>query len=289
MGNVPDLDVLDRIRRQYGELSHSFRKVADYVVEHYLDAAFLPAARWAAEAGVSESVVVRFSVALGYDGFPSLLHAVQALTRTRLSPPSRFQESLDWGAMEPNQILQQNMLLDEENLRQTRAEALNWSVAKVVDAVVSAERIYVLGLRGQAHLAGLMAFWLDALGYRAQALQQGDVMLFQGLRHFSKHDLLVVVAFPRYMRRNVEAIGLARTRGGRSVVITDSITSPEAQAGNFVLKVARESHSFMNSYTAALSVIHAIVTTCALRDPGRAATSLSELEAVVPHGDFFSI
>lgn len=286
---MPGIDVLDRIRRHYGEFSNSFRKVADYLVEHHLDAAFLPAARWASEAGVSESVVVRFSVALGYDGFPSLLHEVQALTRTRLSPPSRFQESLDWGAMEPHQILEHNMLLDEENLRQTRGETPNWSFAKVVDAVVAAERIYVMGLRGQAHLAGLMAFWLDALGYRAQALQQGDVMLFQGLRHFSDRDLLIVVAFPRYMRRNVEALGLARSRGGRSVVITDSITSPEAQASDFVLKVARESHSFMNSYTAALSVIHAIVTTCALRDPARAARSLSELEGVVPQGDFFGL
>ena len=59
------LEIFQRIRSAYGDLSPSFRKIADFLLESYRDAAFLPASRVAARADVSESVVVRFAGALG--------------------------------------------------------------------------------------------------------------------------------------------------------------------------------------------------------------------------------
>ena len=57
------------------------------------------AARWAASmseaVGVSESTVVRFAVALGYEGYPELQHALQELVRHRLTAVQRFEMTGD--------------------------------------------------------------------------------------------------------------------------------------------------------------------------------------------------
>ena len=48
------------------------KKLADFIREDYDKAAFLTAAKMGGEVGVSESTVVRFETALGYEGYPEL-------------------------------------------------------------------------------------------------------------------------------------------------------------------------------------------------------------------------
>ncbi|MBE5787317.1 MAG: MurR/RpiR family transcriptional regulator, partial [Clostridiales bacterium] len=63
------------------KLSKSHRLIADYIVAHYEKAVFLTAAALGECVGVSESTVVRFAMALGYEGYPQLQHSLQELVR----------------------------------------------------------------------------------------------------------------------------------------------------------------------------------------------------------------
>src|SRR3954469_12416770 len=65
------------IRDRFDEFSRSQKDVAQYIVDHLDEAAFQTAESLARRANTSSSTVVRFSQALGFEGFPELQQAAR--------------------------------------------------------------------------------------------------------------------------------------------------------------------------------------------------------------------
>src|ERR1700752_4715225 len=65
------------IRARFDEFSRSQKDVAQYIVDHLDEAAFQTAEELARRASTSSSTVVRFSQALGFEGFPELQQAAR--------------------------------------------------------------------------------------------------------------------------------------------------------------------------------------------------------------------
>ncbi|HEY5052874.1 MAG TPA: MurR/RpiR family transcriptional regulator, partial [Solirubrobacterales bacterium] len=63
------------IQERFDEFSRSQKDVARYIVDHLDEAAFLTAEELARRASTSSSTVVRFSQALGFEGYPELQQA----------------------------------------------------------------------------------------------------------------------------------------------------------------------------------------------------------------------
>src|ERR1700686_3932988 len=73
------------IRARFDEFSRSQKDVAQYIVDHLDEAAFQTAEELARRASTSSSTLVRFSQALGFEGFPELQQAARDEYRRR--PP----------------------------------------------------------------------------------------------------------------------------------------------------------------------------------------------------------
>ena len=69
------LTLSDEIRERFDEFSRSQKDVARYIVDHLEEAAFQTAEELARRADTSSSTVVRFSQALGFEGYPELQQA----------------------------------------------------------------------------------------------------------------------------------------------------------------------------------------------------------------------
>src|ERR1700744_1110559 len=65
------------IRARFDDFSRSQKDVAQYIVDHLDEAAFQTAEELARRASTSSSTVVRFSQALGFEGFPELQQAAR--------------------------------------------------------------------------------------------------------------------------------------------------------------------------------------------------------------------
>ena len=72
-------ELLARINQTGRKLSKGQKRIAEFIVNHYDKAAFMTASRLGEKVQVSESTVVRFAIALGYDGYPALQKALQKL------------------------------------------------------------------------------------------------------------------------------------------------------------------------------------------------------------------
>src|SRR5215813_10126511 len=71
------------IRARFDDFSLSQKDVAQYIVDHLDEAAVQTAEALARRANTSSSTVVRFSQALGFEGFPELQHAARDEYRRR--------------------------------------------------------------------------------------------------------------------------------------------------------------------------------------------------------------
>src|SRR5204863_865283 len=82
------------IRARFDEFSRSQKDVAQYIVDHLDEAAFQTAEELARRANTSSSTVVRFSQALGFEGFPELQQAARDEYRRRVGGNAIAAETL---------------------------------------------------------------------------------------------------------------------------------------------------------------------------------------------------
>ena len=76
------------IQARFDEFSRSQKDVAQYIVDHLDEAAFQTAEELARRANTSSSTVVRFSQALGFEGFPELQGAAREEYRRAHATPA---------------------------------------------------------------------------------------------------------------------------------------------------------------------------------------------------------
>lgn len=80
-----EMDLNGRIKEIYSSMSKGQKLIAEYILNNYDKAAFMTASKLGKTVGVSESTVVRFAGALGYDGYPRLQKALQEMIRNKLT------------------------------------------------------------------------------------------------------------------------------------------------------------------------------------------------------------
>src|SRR6185503_7886555 len=73
------------IRARFDDFSRSQKDVAQYIVDHLDEVAFQTAEELARRANTSSSTVVRFSQALGFEGFPELQGQAREEYRRRVA------------------------------------------------------------------------------------------------------------------------------------------------------------------------------------------------------------
>lgn len=282
------VDLFERIRNASDSYTPSFRKVAEYVLAHTQEIAFSPAAKVAASAGVSESVVVRFAGELDYTGYPAMQQAAQAFVRSQLRGPLARLEALPiTSASSPHEIFHSVLLQDTRNLHSTAEYVPNHGAfARIVDALLEADRVYIAGFRGLANLAGLTAWLLDMAGLQTVPIIQGDASGFQMASRMRKGDALLAFAFVRYTRATKDMVDIAHGRDVPTIVICDTVMAPAARRADLVLQTATEASSFHNSYTAAVASINAMVGAISTKARSRVARRLREVDDVLPSDHF---
>ena len=92
--------------------------------------------------------MVRFAAELGYDGYPSMQRSLQKMIRNRLTSVQRIEVSND--RIGDQDLLSSVLQSDIEKIRLTLEEVDRQSFDRAVDAIVSARKIYIMGVRSSA-------------------------------------------------------------------------------------------------------------------------------------------
>lgn len=270
-------DIIERLNQTGKRLSKGHRKVAQYIIENYDKAVFMTATRLGRSVGVSESTVVRFANAMGYEGYPQLQKALQELVRHRLTATQRFEMSSD---MEPDAVLRTVLKADMQNIRVTIEEIDAAAFQDVVRRILSAKDIYVMGLRSAAPLAQFFGYYLHYIFDHVHLISTGSTDVFEEIARIKQEDVLIGISFPRYSTRTLEAMRFAKSKGAQVVGITDGPMSPLNEIAHATLAARTDMASFVDSLAAPLSVINALVVSLGLHRKEELSEHFRQLEGI---------
>jgi DNA-binding MurR/RpiR family transcriptional regulator len=260
-------------------LTPSQRRIMQYIVDNYEEAIFLTASQLAGRVGVSEATVVRLAQALGFDGYPGLQKKFRKGLQDRLSTVTRLEHTVDH-VRQMGDVVVKVLQEDIQNLSQTLRDFPLEIFERAVSDMQSAKRIFVIGLRGAHAPALTLATYLRFLGKQAHLLVPGHGEMWDILQGLGSSDLVVGISFPRYTRVTLEVLEHARKKRARVGAITDSPLSPLARHAHWVLTAHCQLDSFIESFTAATSLVNALLTAMSIQSPGKTLRILREREAL---------
>jgi DNA-binding MurR/RpiR family transcriptional regulator len=277
LSQVRERSFRDRIIESLPTLTEGQRTVGDYILANHERAAFLTAAKVGREAGVSETTVMRFTSSLGYDGWPQLQRALQDEIRERLTTVERLRGASE-GLDEKASLMDQVMLADIECIDDTLRRVTAEQFERAVEMLLAAREVRVVGVRSVGPLAMYFASCLDWIRSNSQALTHGTEDWVEQLGRMGDQDLIVALTFPRYARLTRDIVAYGKEKGCRVLAITDSLLSPIARYADLLLASSCSLQSFVDSYVAPLSLIGALLTAVAQRQPEVTARNLAQLE-----------
>ena len=272
-------DILSLIQGSMPTFSKGQKLIANFILESYDKAAFMTASKLGKTVNVSESTVVRFAAELGYDGYPAMQKALQEMIRNKLTSIQRIEVSND--RIGDQDILSMVMQSDVEKIRMTLEEASRPDFYSAVNAIVSAKRIYILGIRSSSAIASFLGFYFNLIFENVVMIHSNSVSeVFEQILRIGPGDVIIGISFPRYSRRTVKAMQYARSRGATVVAITDSQVSPLAPISNHTLMAKSDMASFVDSLVAPLSLVNALIVAVGRRKNEDLSATFEALEKI---------
>ena len=272
-------DILTIIQENMSTFSKGQKRIANYILESYDKAAFMTANRLGKTVNVSESTVVRFASELGYDGYPSMQKSLQKMIRNRLTSVQRIEVSYD--RIGDQDLLTNVLQSDIEKIRLTLEEVDRSSFERAVDAIVSARRIYIIGVRSAGSIATFLHFYFNLIFDNVVMVAANTASeMFENLVRVGAGDVVIGVSFPRYSSRTVQAMSFARDQGAATISITDSEASPLAPISTYTLKARSDMASFVDSLVAPLSLVNALLVAVSRKRSEELAHTFQRLETI---------
>lgn len=272
-------DVLHTIQMNMGSFSKGQKRIALYILENYDKAAFMTANKLGKAVNASESTVVRFATALGFEGYPSMQRDLQEMIRTKLTSIQRIQASGE--RYQSGNVMEAVLQADMNKIHQTIDEADRQEFDKAVEMLLSAKRIYILGVRSSTFLAGYLHFYFRNLFENVTLIQDSSAgSILEQMMRIGPGDVIIGITFPRYSNSTATAIQFAYDRGAKVIAITDSELSPLCRYASATIMAQCEMISFVDSMVAPLSLINALIVAAGHRKNKDLSNNFTELERI---------
>ena len=232
-----------------------------------------------AAVGVSESTVVRFATELGYKGYPGFQKALEELVRTKLNSIQRME--MTYGRIGQSKILESVLNSDIDKIKMTLAGIDQTAFEMAVDTMLSARKIYIVGIRSCAPLASFLSFYLNLIFDNVVLVNTNSSSeIFEQLIRIREEDVIIGISFPRYSMRTLKALEFASNQKAKVITLTDSVHSPINLYSSCNLIARSDMASIVDSLVAPLSVINALVVALCMKKQKEVITTLETLEKI---------
>lgn len=248
------------IRALYGQLSPGYRRIADYLLNHYQDAAFMTAAEIARVVDVDTALVVRFAQRLGYPGFPELINEVQEDVKRDLravyEPPE--------GDSSPMQIFRRNLMQDRNNLDFALLHFDAATVEAAIAALGKARKVFVAGEGPLQHLGEALVERLVTLGFSAHAVSSELSGQAATSAVISSEDVLIALGMTAMTPGAAVVLKAAREQGAKTIAVVGAASNPLAAVAEMVIYAPVNTIGIIPSWSAIASVLHGLAQALAL-------------------------
>lgn len=273
-----------RIAAAQNDLSAGRKKLLSMILENPEDTFFLSSRELGRRYEVDAATVVRTIQVLGYHKFSEFAADLRSHFVTRITPYTVL-KAASKEKRTPLDRIRHSVEMDVRNLQMFQSSFDPRQIIELSKLVKRARRIIVVGIDLAASLSWHLSYGLMSLGFPAEGPVGGTGNIQKRIRALTPKDLLIAISFGQGLRETVEAALRAKRQGVPTFGITDNDTSPISKICDSVCVASIASPSFGSSYVAPMSILGAILVTCAHTQTARSLAMLrrSETEDKADH------
>jgi DNA-binding MurR/RpiR family transcriptional regulator len=265
-------------------LSPGQRRIAQYLIEHITEAAFLSITDLAERVGVSQPSVTRFAAAVGFSGYPALREKLQSIALGTLAGgPVTDDESR-------GNELQAAVDAEIENLENLRRDFADPDqVIELGRKLSESTPLTILGLRISASLAEYFAYAARRIHPDVRLVTRGGSVAYDALLQSREAGGTWVLAFsmPRHAQETLTALRVARSAGLKIALVTDLSLGHVADEADVLFSTGTGSRLVFDSYAAPGVIAAALLQAMTDADPERTQARLEEYEQISDQHQFF--
>jgi DNA-binding MurR/RpiR family transcriptional regulator len=239
------------------DLPKRLTQIATFALDNPDEIAFGTVSSIAEQADVQPSTLVRFSQAMGYQGFSEMQEIFRSRLRDRiLNYGERIQQLREHAlaASKPNVIFHGFCDAAEKSIASLREKLDPDQLDRAVEILAEAETIYLIGLRRSFPITSYMAYALGKLGVRSILVDAVGGMAAEQLTFATLKDAVLAISFTPYASETISLTQAASARNVPIVSITDSPFSPLAQIANLWIEVGEANFEGFRSMAATLTL-----------------------------------
>ncbi|MBC06528.1 MurR/RpiR family transcriptional regulator [Thalassospira sp.] len=274
-------DLREKLISDYAKLSPQMQKAARYILDHPSDVALRSMRALARAADVPPSTITRLMSAIGVETWQEFRdHYQNRLLDQPASYAQRARETqrTENDANRDEHLLESICRTEIDNISAAFSPELVSRMIEACEAIEDARQVFIVG-RGAAYPAACQFAYAYRLFCDNGVLVDGHSGTFgDELRGIGRRDLLIAVGAKPYIRDTVRAVEFARSQHCPVIALTDSDVSPIAMDALCKLVVRDTSQSFFQSFTAALSVMQALVALLVARGGPKALQRIAAAE-----------
>jgi len=272
-----NLSLEERITASLGSLTPKQKKLARLALDDRSFFAFASASQVGHETDTSAATVVRFARTIGYAGFPEMKNAIRLELPHYLTAVERLQARLAAPSL-PDDVYQQVFYYDIHNIQQTAENLSIPMLESVIQSILEADTILVVGSGLSAGLAIFLAHSLRVIGFDTRALTGHGLSLATEVAQVNSGTLLIAIDLRRHVRSTLEAVKSARRAGALTIAITDNRVSRLARRADHVFEVAAEGYAHSLSTTGVMSLLNVFLAELSYRQPEKILESLRRVD-----------
>jgi DNA-binding MurR/RpiR family transcriptional regulator len=250
------------------QLPRRLAQVAGYALEFPDEIAFGTVASIAESADVQPSALVRFSQALGYNGFSDLQDVFRDRLRDRvLNYNERIQHLREHAGSRSKSTLIFDGFSEaaQKSIHALREKLDSKVMEQAVDLLAKADTIYVIGLHRMFAVAAYMAYAWGKLEVKNVLVEGKGSLGVTTIDFAGKRDCVLAVSFAPYASDTALLTQSAHARQVPVVAITDSVFSPLVPISRVWLEVREADFEGFRSLSATLALAMTLTVAVAER------------------------
>lgn len=240
-------------KTKFPELTKGLKKVADALLNDSSIFARHSAKQIGEIIGVSETMVIRFCISIGYEGFSGLQKDVRnhLLLQNKENIEEQNVELIQLHSFAEHIKADINLL--KNNSRTLDAEKFE----EIVETIIKSDRIVIAGYYQSYTFAHWLFFNLNyTLGNASLYRPETDALVFDFL---PENSCVIVFSFSRYALDTIRFAEDAKKKGIKVIAFTDSRLAPIVDHADIVALVEAGNESLFDKGPVTLSLINSIL------------------------------
>ena len=274
-----NIDILERIRASYYQLTTSERRVADFVLVQYAQVQFMSITQLADECSTAEATVSRFCRSLKLKGFNAFkIELARRSASGAITPQTPISmDTLAGRVRESGRMIveaaQQTMELMDLKL-----------VTQAVEMIEQAPSVLCIGSGGSMIMAMECSHQFSTVTTKFFSVSESHMQI-SAVATMDPNGVIILFSYSGATAGGLQILELARQRGIRTILVTRFQRSPAAKLATIVLRCGSNESPFqfgsVQAKVAQLVVVDALFQEYCLRNQESCEESIQAIASAL--------